>query len=334
MTTSCTRHRRRAAAALAAVFVAVVVLSGCGSSGDGPPDGAAGGTPSGTPSQDVRVVDLLDTTFDLGALGIAPVGIPYLDRAFAERVLAELELPADIEQQILVAELVNSGDGVSTERVAALDPDVILLSETSVGTFKADPDALKQFGKVVFIPENLSWQERTKAIGEAVGRGPQAEELVAKAQRSIDELDTLVRQSGLAGATVSPMRLDVPGFGVLALIPPSNGSSIISEVGLAQPAAQTGNPPLVAGVAEYYALTAVSPERLTDHDADVIIALARGGADATAAVNNNPLWNSLSAVQADRVVEAPWLVWALNSATGVQQVASDLTEVTTLLRQQ
>ncbi|MGH3900276.1 MAG: ABC transporter substrate-binding protein [Pseudonocardiaceae bacterium] len=189
------------------------------------------------------MVDLLDTTFDLGALGIAPVALPCLDRTFAERVLAELELPADVEQQILAAELVNTGDGISTERVAALDPDVILLSETSVGTFKADPEALKQFGRVVFILENLSWQERTKAIGEAVGRRPQAEKLVAEAQRSIDELGTLVQQSGLAGATVSPMRLDVPGFGVLALIPPSIGSGIIADAGLAQPAAQTGNPP-------------------------------------------------------------------------------------------
>ncbi len=41
----------------------------------------------------------------------------------------------------------------------------------------------------------------------------------------------------------------------------------------------------------------------------------------------------MSAVQADRVVEAPWLVWALNSATGVQQITSDLTEVTRLLQQ-
>lgn len=325
-----TRCRGRAVAGLAAIFTPVLVLSGCGSSAG---DGAAGGPPSGTAADDIRVVDLLDTTFDLGALGIAPVATPFLDRTFAERVLAELELPADIERQILAAELVNSGDGVSTERVAALDPDVILLSETSVGTFKADPEALEQFGKVVFIPENLSWQERTKAIGEAVGRGPQAEELVAEAQRSIDELGTLVQQSGVAGETVSPMRLDVPSFGVLALIPPSIGSSIIADVGLAQPAAQTADPPRLSGVADYYALTEISLENLPEHDADVIIALARGGADPTAAVNDNALWESMQAVQAGQVIEAPWLVWALNSATGVQQITSDLTEATELLQQ-
>ena len=332
MSTFLTWRRGRAAAALAVACTAVLVLSACGSSAGG--EAAPGGTPSGTASENLRVVDLLDTTFDLGAMGIAPVATPFLDRAFAERVLAELELPADIEQQILAAELVNTGDGINTERVAALDPDVILLSETSVGTFNADPEALRQFGKVVFIPENLSWQERTKAIGEAVGRGPQAEQLVAEAQRSIDELGTLVQQSGVAGETVSPMRLDVAGFGVLALIPPSIGSSIIAAVGLAQPAAQTGNPPLLAGVADYYALTKVSFEKLPEHDADVIIALTRGGADPTAAVNDNALWKSMSAVQADRVVEAPWLVWALNSATGVQQITSDLTEATKLLQQQ
>lgn len=327
MSTLSTRRRGRISTAWALVCTAVLVLTGCGSS----PGGDA--TPDPTSPADLRVVDLIDTTFDLGALGIAPVAIPYLDRRFAERVLAELELPADIEKRILAAEQVNTGEGISTERVAALHPDVILLSDTSVGTFNADPEALKQFGKVIFIPEDLSWQERTKVIGEAVGRGPQAGELVAEAERGIDELGALVQQSGIAGRTVSPMRLDVPGFGVLALIPPSIGSGLIARVGLAQPAAQTRNPPLLSGVADYYALTKVSPENLTEHDADVIVALSRGDADPTAAVNDNPLWKSLSAVRAGRVVEAPWLVWALNSATGVRQITSDLTEVTELLRQ-
>ncbi|MGH3911924.1 MAG: hypothetical protein ACRDTC_00715 [Pseudonocardiaceae bacterium] len=104
-------------AAMVTICIAVLVLSGCGSPTDD--EAASGGAPSG--AEDIRVVDLLDTTFDLGALGIAPVAVPFLDRRFAERVLAELELPADIEQQILAAELVNSGDGISTERVAAIE---------------------------------------------------------------------------------------------------------------------------------------------------------------------------------------------------------------------
>ena len=85
------RRRGRGTATLAAVCTAALALSGCGSS---PGDDAA---PDGAPADDLRVVDLLDTTFDLGALGIAPVATPFLDRTFAERVLVELELPADID---------------------------------------------------------------------------------------------------------------------------------------------------------------------------------------------------------------------------------------------
>lgn len=323
------RSPRRARVLAGLALAAALTLTACGSSGGN----ADSEPPADAPGDAPRVVDLLDTTFDLARLGIPVVANGYLDPSFVESQLAEVDLPPDVAEAVRAAPSVNTGDGIDTEAVAAADPDIILLTQTSIETFQADREALEEFADVVLLPEDLTWQERTVAIGEAVDRQAEAEELVSQAEQSIETLGSTVQEAGVAGSTVSPMRLDVPDFGALALIPPSIASTTIADAGLTQPEPQLADPPPYPGVADYYALTEVAIERLPEHDGDVILALARGGAGATSAVDGNPLWEQMSAVQADRVVEVPYLLWALNSATGVEQITEDLTEVVGILEQ-
>lgn len=289
---------------------------------DAPTTSARAG--EGTP----RVVDLADNVFDLAVLGVPPVANIY-GSDFLEPVLGYLELPAGVRAGVLDGSLAISGGTadikINLEAVAALRPELILVTEQFVVLLgEQTMSELRAIGEVVVIPDGPSWQERSRAVAAAVGLDGRGNDRINEAQASIDELADTVRERGLRGREVSLLRTFTEQF--LAFVPPSLASTIVAQVGLTQPAAQLTEHPAdsLYPAPGYAAQVFFSLERLGDHDADLIVVIANSPTEAER-ILDDPLLAAGRAVSAGAVHVAPYFLWALNSAIGVQQICADLT---------
>ncbi|MEM8925055.1 MAG: ABC transporter substrate-binding protein [Actinomycetota bacterium] len=280
----------------------------------------------------LRIVDLSDFVFDLARLGIAPVTYNY-PAEVAVPLLDELALPPALLDELRNPATVVTGQGVydvNLEALAALDPDLILVGSVFEGLFGDEVMAnVREVAEVVVIPDDLGWRERTLAIGEAVGRTDAAQELIAEAERSLDELRASFEASASPGATVSVLWPLAPGQ-VAALVPPSISSQAIEAVGLARPAAQLVEQPEGSPFPDSGAAIFLSEEVLGDHDADVFIVLTTAEGQESMIIDQ-PALSASEAIAAGRVVTAAYPMWQLNTATGVEQMAADLARVQTLL---
>ncbi|ODU02837.1 MAG: ABC transporter substrate-binding protein [Pseudonocardia sp. SCN 72-86] len=181
---------RLLAAALTAVLA--VALAACSSSeqpstappGSAPPGAAtfpvtvqhAFGTTT-IPSEPKRVVTVgfNDVDFAL-ALGVVPVGVRDNIGEYDEskRPWAQAALNGANPPQV-------GGNEIDAERVAALQPDLILGIYSFMS--QADYDTLSKIAPVVAQPtaDNaaMGWQDQTRLTGKVLGRSAQAEQAVA-----------------------------------------------------------------------------------------------------------------------------------------------------------
>lgn len=195
---------RRAAAGLASALTAVAVLTACGSgsatiSETGPSSAisnvekdsfpvtvahAYGETTLTQAPQRVVLVGLTEQDATL-ALGTVPVAVTaWFDKPagrifpWAEGALGEAELP----------EVLSKTDGVQVERIAALNPDLIL--GRYAGITKDDYERLSRIAPTVVQPKEYTdfgvpWQEATETIGQALGRPQAGKDLVAATEKTI-----------------------------------------------------------------------------------------------------------------------------------------------------
>lgn len=217
---------------LSAVALAgALLLAGCGSSesgsgpssaeGGGSTTAAAGGSGEGFPvtiehkygettieeaPERVVTVGLMDQDAVL-ALGTVPVATTEWfgeqDGAlwpWAQDQLEELggELP----------EVLDATDGVNFEAVAAQDPDLITAMYTDLT--EADYEKLSQIAPVItqsdgYVDYGITWQEMTTQIGKALGKGGEAEDLVADVE---DQLAAVAEENpafdGAQGIVATP----------------------------------------------------------------------------------------------------------------------------------
>jgi iron complex transport system substrate-binding protein len=184
------RSLRRLPAALLA-FVLAVVLSGCGGSGDEPADAGAS-TGDGTfpvtvehkygtteiPEEPKRVVTLgLSDQDAVLALGVKPVGAVDW---FKEEPYGKWPWTKDLWGDT-PPEIVGERDEYNMEKIAALNPDLIIAQYS--GMTKEQYDTLSQQFPVVAQPKGFEdyqapWQEMTRVIGTALGKSQQAEKLI------------------------------------------------------------------------------------------------------------------------------------------------------------
>jgi iron complex transport system substrate-binding protein len=198
-----TRPHPRGARGLAAV-AAFAVLVACGGGGGGGGEdsgGVASGTATGDgdtapvepgaypveiehkhgtttiegPPSRVVTVGLTDQDASL-ALGVVPVGITdwFGDHPDAVHPWAQ-DLLGDATPEVLPK------DEMNIERIAALEPDLILavysgLTGSEYETLSAIAPTIAQPEE--FIDWGVPWQEQTRIIGQALGRPERADELV------------------------------------------------------------------------------------------------------------------------------------------------------------
>ena len=122
------------------------------------------------PEEPVRVVSVGVTEQDiLLQLGVVPVAVTewYGEKPFATWPWAE-ELLGDAEPEVL-----STSDGFELERIAALQPDLIV--GTNAGLTQKDYDLLSQIAPTIPSVEGStryfsSWQDQTLQVARALGR--------------------------------------------------------------------------------------------------------------------------------------------------------------------
>jgi iron complex transport system substrate-binding protein len=120
------------------------------------------------------------------ALGVAPVavtdwmGFPNGIGPWAEKAAAA----AGAKPQLL-----KNTDGIEFEKIAALQPDVIVALYSDLT--KPDYEKLSQIAPTVAAPKGyadwrIPWQDTTRTIGKIVGKSAEAEKLVAGVEARLD----------------------------------------------------------------------------------------------------------------------------------------------------
>ena len=258
------------------------------------------------PASPVRTIVIstgqLDATL---TLGVVPVGStrgdgsllvpPYLTAAFAEQE-NELNAMQDLGLRL----------EPNVEAIAAAQPDLILVNAAGAeGIY----DQLEQIAPTVQTEgTGVNWKQDFLLVADALGRTAEAQDYLdafhQQAQQFAQELTTPPTVS-FVRTTSDRTRI----FGV-----PSFAGSIAQDAGLARPATQ-----LFDKTSED-----LSPEQIAGADADWIFYGLQTGADAMSA---NPLWPTLAAVQAGRVVDVDDDPWYLNAGpTAAAVVLAQLME--------
>lgn len=275
----------RTAAAAAALLLA---LTGCGSGSEPPQEGGA--APAGAfpvtlnhafgattiPAEPKRVVavGLNDSDFLL-SLGVVPVasreftgGFDWENRAWAQQSLGGRK-PVAL-----------TGTSVPVEQIAALQPDLII----GVYSFldKTTYDALSKIAPTVAAstPDGTNaapWPEQLRSTGQAVGRTPRADEVIAETRKKFD--DTVAAHPAFAGKS---LKMDfVVGGMPIDLGTDDLRAQLFDGLGF-QVAPDTRN---------------LSPEQQGRLDADVLVVMGRTKAEAMA----DPVFANIPAVKAGRV---------------------------------
>lgn len=230
---------------------------------------------------------------DLLALGLVPVGATkWLDfgvlGSWAKDKAAQDGL--DISD---VTEL-NQDDGIQFEKIAGLQPDLILA--LYAGLEKADYDKLSQLAPVVAAPKGLvaygiGWQDQATTVGRAVGR-PQ------KMQRLVDA----VKQSFTATTEQHPEFAGKSGLvatlyeGIYVYGPQDPRSRLIAELGFELPSDLAK----VTGQKSFGA--SISTEKIDLIDTDLLIWLVSPSNGDFKKLQANKLYTKLRVAKQARAV--------------------------------
>lgn len=208
---------RRPHLALAALSsVLAVALAACGGGpGSGEVSGTAPDSQSVThargvtqvPADPQRVVVLEPVQLDtVVALGLRPVGTAVLSEAAG--------VPAYLGEEAATIETVGTIVEPSLERIAALDPDLVLGTETRHSELY---DELSAIAPTVFMPSQADpWPDNVRLVGRALGAEPEAQALLDRYQARCAEI---AEEHSTAGMTAQLIR---PRDGLLTLYGPTS----------------------------------------------------------------------------------------------------------------
>lgn len=184
--------------------------------------------------------------------------------------------------------------GLGVEQVAALQPDTVVTLEFVVDQIGAD--IAEGLGNLIVVPDGLSTDDQITTLGELLDR--EAEAAVA-----LDELEQARAAAAAAVGDDCVVSLGsvFPGPSVAAWVEPVGPLPRgVVEVGC------TLDPEATAADADSNGRAFLSLEQLELLDAPTIVLLqssaVEGEDDAVTEITDNPLWQSLPAVQADQVV--------------------------------
>ena len=233
------------------------------------------------------------------ALGVVPVGMPRNsfganENGSTDWFDAELERVGG-EMPTLYSE----ADGINTEAIAALDPDVILGAYS--GMTAEDYEKLSKIAPTIAMPEGdvafgTAWQDSTRLIGEALGRSDAAEELIADVEGQIAQVsedNPGIKDTTFIYGTVDPEAAEK----IYAFTDVDNRPRFLTSLGMTQA------PVIAEASAEAPDQFAVpwSPERSDELESDILVTYATSP-EVRQAIESDPLLGRIPAVEAGRMV--------------------------------
>ncbi|MFG2964068.1 ABC transporter substrate-binding protein [Streptomyces sp. NPDC048288] len=246
---------------------------------------------------------------DLLTLGIVPTASTRAENAgLVPDYLADA-FPKDKKK---LAAMTDAGTRTAPnlESLAAAKPDLILVND-SLGDLY--PQLSKIAPTVVTAGQGINWKRDLLLVGDAVGEGQKAQELldgiVGNAEASGSALDG---RTTVSMVRFTPDRTRM--FGVSSFT-----GSIAVDMGLSRPASQRFN-----AISQD-----ISAEKVDTADGDWIFYSVQGDAAKTdaATVLAGPLWKSLKAVEAGHAVQVDDDPWYLNAGpTAARLVVRQLAE--------
>lgn len=289
---------RRGLPAVVAVVLALALTACGGPAPDEAPATAAGTFPvtvehkygsTSIPAEPQRIVTLgLSDQDAVLALGRRPVGAVdwFGEQPFGSWPWAQ-PLWGDTPPAV-----VGERDEYNVERIAALAPDLIVAQYS--GMTRAQYDTLSRIAPVVAQPVGFKdyqapWQDMTRAIGTAMGRQAQVEDLIA----GVAERFAAIREEHpeFAGKTAVVAESYEPGS-YTAFSPKDPKMVFLAEMGFTVPA------PLVAFVGSEN-LVDFSAERLDLLEADRLMWLT-GDAGTEQRISSDPLYRRLAVAAQNR----------------------------------
>jgi len=236
------------------------------------------------------------------ALGTVPIGTASPNGT----------IPSYLQPQLGDSTNIGSLDGLRLEAIAALQPDLILGSQLRVDDLYDELSAIAP--TVLSIRPGYPWKENLLLAGAALGEETRATELLNEYQRRADAIRAgLTEPPTISLLRFMPERIRL--YGNLSMI-----GVVLRDVGLPRPANQD-----IEELA-----TEISPERISEADADWVFYSSYGPKENTAegSVVGGELWDRLPAVQRGTARPVDDEVWFLGlGPTGAGLVLDDLQEI-------
>lgn len=211
------------------------------------------------PSDPARIVTLEPVELDTSvALGVIPVGTAVLSEATG--------VPAYLGENAAAIEIIGTVPEPQIEAVAALEPDLILGTESRHSDYY---DRLSAIAPTVFLEDHAGpWMDNVRFVGRALGVEDRAEELLGEyAERCADIADKYDTQ----GQTAQLIR---PRNGELTLYGPSSfAGSTLECAGFTTPPRDEWADDISVDL---------SPELAVEASADLIVVTAANPADPSA----------------------------------------------------
>ena len=278
------------------------------------------------PKSPQRIVALTGTS-DLEALLV--VRIKPFAAAGDDRVgLGRKVWQPHLKDQMQGVEMLPSRRNVSLEKVATLQPDLIIGASAQV---EAAYPQLSQIAPTVPLENSQPWQESLRLVAEVVGETAQAETWIAAFEQRLAMLADIYRKT-VAGITYTTTFYQ-PGQRRFHVIVGDDVDQVFQQIGFTRPPEQSQIGQSLGGGRNR---GDVSWERLDLIDTDLLfiyhydyhtIQKAHELPELNRFLEEELLLRSLRAVENRRVFIVPAYYWFLGKAMGIPLVVDDLETV-------
>jgi iron complex transport system substrate-binding protein len=268
------------------------------------------------PLEPERMVVLGNLEYVL-SLGIKPIGSDELSRP-----------KVHLQDKVEGIEDVGGENIPSLERILALKPDLIMGGTYLERYYRT----LTQIAPTVLLSFDHSgrWKNSLEQIATALHRTEQAEQVMADYRDRIAAFkQAMGGEDRLKEIQVSIVRVYPQGISLY--LKDSFCGTIVADAGLSRPPSQNLNAAEARSLMNNPIQYAVSRERIPDADGDVIFLWTYGinnqisqeAESQKAALQADPLWSTLKAVQQGRVYEVPGY-WSGGGPMAANAILDDL----------
>lgn len=189
----------------------------------------------------------------------------------------------------------SNSDGVDFEAISDTDPDIILAALS--GLTQEDYDTLSQIAPVVAYPEiawYTPWRDQILFNSQAMGLASEGEQLVADLEQKI--ADTTADATAIEGKTAAFFYMNAADLSKISLYTGGDPrTAFLTDLGFQMPQ-------VAVDATESGSFYLDIADENADQISDVDVIVTYGGDDLLPALQADPLWSTLPAVQSGAVL--------------------------------